>query len=73
MWNIIRGLRVNTSNRPSSQSNTDSYHNNNDKKRKVIKSTGKFTKLQKLKLVKFPWYSVVRMFTIKFGYNASCH
>ena len=42
-------------------------------KKKVIKSTGKFIKSQKLKLVKFPWYSVVRMFTIKFGYNASCH
>ena len=58
MSNIIRGFRVNTSNKPSSQSNTDSYHNNNNKK-KVIKSTGKFTKSQKLKLVKFPWYSVV--------------
>ena len=72
MSNIIRGLRVNTSNKPSSQSSNDSYNNNNNKK-KLIKSTGNFTKSQKLKLVKFPWYSVVRMFIIKFGYNASCH
>ena len=42
-------------------------------KKKLIKSIGNFTKSQKLKLVKFPWYSVVRMFIIKFGYNASCH